>query len=93
LDGNTSNRNARFYYPFCFKIYAAEESPDVKKLEGFNDRTFKLNTMKGIYHIPINFDSATLHLQLVVHKIKDYHLTGPKLAPLAIAVTPLDLPI
>jgi hypothetical protein len=47
LDGNTSNRNARFYYPFCFKIYAAEESPDVKKLEGFNDRTFKLHTMKG----------------------------------------------
>jgi hypothetical protein len=47
LDGNTSNRNARFYYPFCFKIYAAEESPDVKKLEGFNDRTFKVNTMKG----------------------------------------------
>jgi hypothetical protein len=47
LDGNTSNRSARFYYPFCFKIYAAEESPDVKKLEGFNDRTFKLNTMKG----------------------------------------------
>lgn len=47
LDGNTTNRNARFYYPFCFKIYAAEESPDVKKLEGFNDRAFKLNTMKG----------------------------------------------
>ena len=47
LEGNTTNRNARFYYPFCFKIYAAEESPEVKKLEGFNDRTFKLHTMKG----------------------------------------------
>jgi hypothetical protein len=47
LDGNTTNRSARFYYPYCFKIFAAEESPDVKKLEGFNDRTFKLHTMKG----------------------------------------------
>jgi hypothetical protein len=47
LDGNTSSRAGRYYYPFCFKVYAAEESPDVKKLEGFNDRTFKLNTMKG----------------------------------------------
>jgi hypothetical protein len=47
LDGNTTNRNARFYYPFCFKMYATEESPDIKKLEGFNDRIFKLHTMKG----------------------------------------------
>jgi hypothetical protein len=29
------------------EIYAAEESPDAKKLEGFNDRTFKHHTIAG----------------------------------------------
>jgi len=47
LDGNTSSRAARYYYPYCFKIYAAEQSPDTRKLEGFNDRIFKALTMKG----------------------------------------------
>ena len=47
LEGNTSNRFERWYNPFCFKIYASEESPDQKKLEGFNDRTFKHHTIAG----------------------------------------------
>jgi hypothetical protein len=47
LEGNTSSRHERWFNPFCFKIYAAEESPDAKKLEGFNDRTFKHYTITG----------------------------------------------
>jgi hypothetical protein len=47
LDGNTSSRSERWFNPFCFKIYASEESPDQKKLEGFNDRTFKHHTIAG----------------------------------------------
>jgi hypothetical protein len=47
LDGNSSSRNNRYYYAYCFKVFAAEDSPDIKRLEGFMDRTIKTNTIKG----------------------------------------------
>jgi hypothetical protein len=47
LDGNTSSRSNRYYHAFCFKIFAAEDSPDDRKLEGFNDRTFRRNIING----------------------------------------------
>jgi len=51
LDGNTSNRTNRYYYPFALKIFAAEGSPDHKKLEGFKDRIFTENTVKGVPNV------------------------------------------
>ncbi|MGB0028838.1 MAG: hypothetical protein WBP64_18580 [Nitrososphaeraceae archaeon] len=47
LDGNTSNRSSRYFFAYCFKVFAAEESPDTERLDGFKDRTFKTNTIKG----------------------------------------------
>ena len=60
LEGNTSNRFERWFNPFCFKIYAAEDPPDDKKLEGFNDRSFKHLTIAGkptIYAKKLSEDS------------------------------------
>src|SRR6188472_1528726 len=47
LDGNTSKRCNRYFFAYCFKVFAAEESPDTERLDGFKDRTFKTNTIKG----------------------------------------------
>jgi hypothetical protein len=47
LDGSKSTRNTKYYLPFCFKIFGAEESSDSSKMGGFNDRTFSTKTMKG----------------------------------------------
>src|SRR4051794_11794894 len=47
LDGNTSSRSSRYFFAYCFKVFAAEESPDTERLDGFKDRTFKTNTIKG----------------------------------------------
>jgi hypothetical protein len=47
LDGNTSNRINRLYLIFGFKIFGTEISPEDKKLEGFNDRNFRIQSMKA----------------------------------------------
>jgi hypothetical protein len=47
LDGNKSNRHNRWYHPYCFKVFAAEKAPDSKNLGGFNDRTFRMKSLKG----------------------------------------------
>ncbi len=47
LDGSLSTRTNRWYYTYSFKIFAAEQPPDSKGLEGFNDRTFRIESIKG----------------------------------------------
>src|SRR5215207_1706926 len=47
LDGNTSSRNNRWYYAFCFKIFAAENPLESKSLAGLNDRMFRLESIKS----------------------------------------------
>jgi hypothetical protein len=47
LDGSTSSRHNQWYLPYCFKILAAEQPPDSKTLGGFNDRTFRIWSLKG----------------------------------------------
>jgi hypothetical protein len=47
LDGNKSNRHNRWYHPHCFKVFASEKAPDSKNLGGFNDRTFRMKSLKG----------------------------------------------
>jgi hypothetical protein len=47
LDGNKSNRHNRWYHPYCFKVFASEKAPDSKNLGGFNDRTFRMKSLKG----------------------------------------------
>jgi len=47
LDGNKSNRHNRWYHPYCFKVFASEKAPDSKHLGGFNDRTFRMKSLKG----------------------------------------------
>jgi hypothetical protein len=47
LDGNTSNRRNEWYLPYDHKILAAEKPPDAKTLGGFNDRTFRVWSLKG----------------------------------------------
>jgi hypothetical protein len=47
LDGSTSERHNQWYLPYCHKILAAEEPPDEKTLGGFNDRTFRVWSLKG----------------------------------------------
>ena len=47
LDGSLSSRHNQWYLPYSLKILAAEEPPDTKTLGGFNDRTFRVWSMKG----------------------------------------------
>ena len=47
LDGNTSSRHNEWYLPYSLKILAAEKPPDAKTLGGFNDRTFRIWSLKG----------------------------------------------
>jgi hypothetical protein len=47
LDGNTSSRHNEWYFPYSLKILAAEQPPDAKTLGGFNDRTFRIWSLKG----------------------------------------------
>ena len=47
LDGNKSSRGNKYYLPFGYKIFAAEESSDSSKMGGFNDRKFDLKSLKG----------------------------------------------
>ena len=47
LDGNTSNRSNRLYEVFGFKIFGTEVALDDKILEGFNDRIFRIESIKG----------------------------------------------
>jgi hypothetical protein len=47
LDGNKSNRHNRWYHPYCFKVFASEKASDSKNLGGFNDRTFRMKSLKG----------------------------------------------
>jgi hypothetical protein len=47
LDGNTSNRTNRLYKIFGFKVFGTESPPEDKGFEGFNDRTFVLQSRKG----------------------------------------------
>ncbi|MGC1131366.1 MAG: hypothetical protein WA941_00980 [Nitrososphaeraceae archaeon] len=47
VDPSSSERNIRYYNPYCFKIFASEETPDSKELGGFNDRTFRSEVRKG----------------------------------------------
>lgn len=47
LDGNKSSRSNRYYYAYCSKVFAAESPPESKNLAGFNDRTFRIESIKG----------------------------------------------
>jgi hypothetical protein len=47
LDGNTSSRNNRWYYAFCFKLFAAENPLESKSLVGLNDRMFRIESIKS----------------------------------------------
>lgn len=47
LDGSKSSRHNKWYYPYCFKIFAAEKPPDAKSFGGFNDRTFRIKSLRG----------------------------------------------
>ena len=47
LDGNTSARSNRWYYVYCFKIFAAENPLESKSLAGLNDRMFRLESIKS----------------------------------------------
>jgi hypothetical protein len=46
LNGNKSNRHNRWYHPYCFKVFAAEKAPDSEYLGGFNDRTFRMKSLR-----------------------------------------------
>lgn len=47
LDGNTSARGNRYYYAYCFKMFAAENPLESKGLAGLNDRMFRIESIKG----------------------------------------------
>jgi hypothetical protein len=47
VDPSSSDRNIRYYNPYCFKIFASEDAPDSRELGGFNDRTFRSEVKKG----------------------------------------------
>jgi hypothetical protein len=47
VDPSSSDRDIRYYNPYCFKIFASEVAPDSKELGGFNDRTFRSEVKKG----------------------------------------------
>jgi hypothetical protein len=47
VDPSSSDRNIRYYNPYCLKIFASEKAPDSKELGGFNDRTFRSEVKKG----------------------------------------------
>jgi len=45
---NNDNDKMDYYYPYCFKILIAEKSPREDKARGLLDRTFKINSYKGV---------------------------------------------
>lgn len=47
VDPSSSNRDIRFYNPYCIKIFGSKKSSDSKELGGFNDRTFRSEVKKG----------------------------------------------
>lgn len=47
VDPSSSDREVRYYNPFCLKIFGGEHSSNSKKLGGFNDRTFNTEVTKG----------------------------------------------
>ena len=56
LDGNTSARGNRYYFAYCYKIFAAENPPESKNLAGLSDRTFRHRK----YEKPPKFQIKTL---------------------------------
>jgi hypothetical protein len=47
LDGNTNNRANKLYEIYGFKLFGTESPPEDKSFEGFNDRSFTLQSTKG----------------------------------------------
>jgi hypothetical protein len=47
VDPSSSNRDIKFYNPYCIKIFGSEKGSDSKELGGFNDRTFRAEVKKG----------------------------------------------
>jgi|GEM_PF-960615 len=47
LDGNTSARGNRYYYAYCYKVFAAENPLESKDLAGLNDRMFRIESIKS----------------------------------------------
>lgn len=47
VDPSSSDRDVRYYNPFCIKIFGGEQGSNSKKLGGFNDRTFNTEVTKG----------------------------------------------
>jgi len=47
VDPSSSDREVRYYNPFCIKIFGGEQAYQSKKLGGFNDRTFNTEVTKG----------------------------------------------
>lgn len=47
VDPSSSNRDIRFYNPYCIKFFASEKGSESKELGGFNDRTFRSEVRKG----------------------------------------------
>lgn len=47
LDGNTKGRQLKWFCTYGYKLFASENSSDSSKMEGFNDRTFQMRSIKG----------------------------------------------
>jgi hypothetical protein len=47
VDPSSSNRDIRFYNPYCIKFFASEKGSDSKELAGFEDRLFTSEVKKG----------------------------------------------
>jgi hypothetical protein len=45
---NNDNDRMDYFYPYCFKILIAEKSPREDKARGLLDRTFKINSYRGV---------------------------------------------
>lgn len=47
VDPSSSDRDIKFYNPYCIKFFASEKATDTKELGGFNDRTLISEVRKG----------------------------------------------
>jgi hypothetical protein len=67
VDPSSSNRDIRFYNPYCVKIFGSKKSSDSKELGGFNDRTFRLEVKKGKAKLQIKEIKSIWNVRLITN--------------------------
>jgi hypothetical protein len=70
LDGNTSNRHEQYYYVYGFKLLAAENKLDSKRLGGLIDRCFQIESVKSKPKLDVKTVSAEMEKSIERQKPK-----------------------